>query len=211
MEIHNCLQEIIGRVIEKNRIDQLVRARDVDGNLIIIDLDELKSLKRLEGAIVFKTLFGINKESKFGKFKMQEDEFGCITLFSEFGIRNNSWYLLMFFLRNGIVVKNLEDNNKFLIKLQDINNTCNKLGGIPSYDKYYLEQIYNFQSKINKEYNPLKPDDDIYNKYHWSFLVNRYAHDQSNFEINHKFQDGWTVTCVTKLSGNPCLWYRKIK
>ena len=70
MEICHCLNDIITEVEKRNNI--IIRARTTRGVLVLIDLYKLKNNPRLEGAEVFKMLFGISDTNPFGKFPMEK-------------------------------------------------------------------------------------------------------------------------------------------
>ena len=59
MEICRCLNDVITDVEKQNNI--ITRARTTSGTLVLIDLYKLKNNPRLEGAEVFKMLFGMSK------------------------------------------------------------------------------------------------------------------------------------------------------
>ena len=96
MEICRCLNDVITDVEKQNNI--IIRGRGTYGALILIDLYKLKNNPRLEGAEVFKMLFGISDTNPFGKFPMGKDEEGCITILRDLQISSNQWYIFNIFL-----------------------------------------------------------------------------------------------------------------
>jgi hypothetical protein len=83
------------------------------------------------------------------------------------------------------------NSNNWEYILNDVNELCNKLGGIEEFDKYY-KNIYKQKNKIlEKEliYNPLKPEDDIEKKYDWILVSENFENiknDYPNYQpINH--------------------------
>ena len=101
MEICRCLNDIIQDVEKQNNI--IVRARTCHGTLILIDLMHLKNNPRLDGAEVFKMLFGISDTNPFGRFPMEKDEEGCLTILRDLQITSNQWYIFNVFLNTGSV------------------------------------------------------------------------------------------------------------
>ena len=77
MEVYKCLDDVITKVERKEEI--ILKARHTHGQLAIIDLHKFKYNSRLDGADVFKMLFGISEHNPFGKFEIQKDEDGYIT------------------------------------------------------------------------------------------------------------------------------------
>jgi hypothetical protein len=98
MEICRCLNDIISEVEKQNNI--LVKARTLHGVLVLIDLHKLKINPRLEGAEVFKMLFGISDNNPYGKFPMGKDEDGYITILRDLHIESRYWYLFIILLNN---------------------------------------------------------------------------------------------------------------
>ena len=101
MEVYKCLDDIITKVEKKEEI--ILKARHTHGQLAIIDLHKFKYNSRLEGAEVFKMLFGINEHNPFGNFEIQKDEDGYITLLRDLRISQQDWLLFNIFINTGTV------------------------------------------------------------------------------------------------------------
>ena len=140
-DIQNCLNDIITSITTSK--EQILKARSVDGQLIIIDLNFLKYCPMLEGANIFKMLFGICKNSPYGIFPLQIDSYGYITILKDLHISGKNWYLLINFLKNGVVpqflyYKNNGERKKMVLNhMEELNEVNHKLGGIPSFDFFY--------------------------------------------------------------------------
>ena len=234
-DVRQCLNNIIEKVITNNKNinkninnninkninveSHLLKARDVIGTLIFIDLDRLKYNFRLEGANVFKTLFGINENSPYGDFPLKTDEKGCITLLEDFKILSSDWYLLINFLNKGIIPHYLlyKNNNKFkdmvLISLEKLNEICNIFGGIPSFDLFYSNFHKELIDNEYNEYNPVTPRDDYRHLYSWGCTKASDAVGKQNFEKRHPWQEGWSAVTVNNnhFRFSPIIWYRRIR
>ena len=89
---------------------------------MLIDLYKFKNNPRLEGAEVFKMLFGISDNNHIGKFPMGKDEEGCITIIRDLQINSRQWYIFTIFLDTG---------------------------SVPGYDDYKLGKEYKFHEVSN--------------------------------------------------------------
>ena len=76
MDIYRCLDDVITKVEKQEQI--IIKARLYHGALAIIDLHKLKYNYRLDGADVFKMLFGISDTNPFGDYAMEVDDNGYI-------------------------------------------------------------------------------------------------------------------------------------
>ena len=86
MEIYKCLDDIITRV-EQEQEPKIIKARTYTTEcVVLIDLNKLKANPRLNGAKIFKMLFGISKNASFAKLPMKTDRNGHITLLSDLQI-----------------------------------------------------------------------------------------------------------------------------
>ena len=175
----------------------LIKARDEYGSLIIIDIDELKSNSRLEGAEVFKTLFGINDNSPFGKFPMMKDDNGYITILKELNITQKDWILLKIFLKTGSIpyyeeykLGKLDLHNVLTENIISLQKTCCKLGGIPYFDIF----INDFYNRENKKVKIDTPEKDSQNIYQWKRI-------SISYHLQPSADDGWSLSSTTK-NGN---------
>lgn len=120
----------------------------------VVEMEYLKSIsksgKRLEGAVVFARLFGILDDELF-----QKSLTPLVVNLALYDIYEAEWLLLYGFLRNGFIPYYTEN------KVNICYEVSLKLGGIPSFDKY-------FQETISQMYNPMTPVEDIKNKYTWN-------------------------------------------
>lgn len=188
-------------------------AVDANGKIIIIDFDKLKRYERLEDATVFKTLFKINEESSWGDFPMYKNNDGQITLLQFLDITNNDWFNLMQFLENGLIKINHITKNDNIELVENINLTCQKLGGIPSFEKfykgYYEGKLYN-NGIENEIYNPTCPEEDVKELYYWDLERDT---NSNNFRVAHTIENGWSVMKHYRLdhSVTDCIWWRKLK
>tara|TARA_B100000524_G_scaffold293631_1_gene168373 strand:+ start:948 stop:1541 length:594 start_codon:yes stop_codon:yes gene_type:complete len=190
---------------------QIIKATDPDNKIIIIDIQELKSFKRLENADVFKLLFGIHEESKFGNFQMdQTDDY--INLFKDFNILQKDWLLFISFIKNGHIPYHL-NNNKTISEIENLNNTCNKLGGIDDFDVYYRDFYNKMNTNIQDKdlYNPQCPEDDTNNEYNWVLIDNTHPFNFINFIKDHKAENGWSAHKTFTENNIVLVWWRNIK
>ena len=222
MEVYKCLHNIIEKVEKQEQI--ILKARGFHGQLIIIDLHQLKYNPRLEGAEIFKMLFGINDNSPFGNFPMQTDKNGYITLLQELMVSGKDWILFKIFLDQGVVpdYKNYltcgSGYNSVSSYLEDLNNICTKFGGIPSFELFY-NNFYNYQKeKKEKEeyynYNPIKPEEDTKQLYQWGGAVYRYSSDLITIGKLYPPSKKWTLSHLRKDARSPPAWiniYRRKK
>jgi len=172
MEIYRCLNDIITEIEIEKEENIIVLARTIHGCLTIIDLHKLKYNPRLEGAEVFKMLFGISDNNPFGLFLMGKDEDGYITILRDLHINQGSWILFNIFLNTGSV-PNYEDyklgkDYKYNFVVSNINSLqdiCCKFGGLPSFDlfreNFYKEEEYTKKTTFNT------PEEDIEGKFQW--------------------------------------------
>lgn len=171
MEICRCLNDVITDVEKQNNI--IIRARTTSGTLVLIDLYKLKNNPRLEGAEVFKMLFGISDTNPFGRFPMEKDEEGCLTILRDLQITSNQWYIFNVFLHTGSVpgyddyklgkdykYKSVSSN------IETLQEICTKLGGLPSFD-VFRENFYKDEVVEIIFNDPKNPEEDNKNKYQW--------------------------------------------
>ena len=194
MEICRCLNDIIIEIEKQTNL--IVRARTSHGTLLLIDLYKLKYNPRLEGAEVFKMLFGISDNNHFGKFPMGKDEEGCITIIRDLQINSRQWYIFTIFLEKGIVpgyddYKLGKDYkyNEVSNNIETLQEICVKFGGLPSFD-VFRENFYKGESEgttliIN---NPMTPEQDKKNLYQWR--ITDHNSSCSSHPYPHK---GWSA------------------
>lgn len=188
-------------------------AVDANGKIIIIDIKKLKGYERLTDATVFKTLFKINEDSVWGDFPMYTNDEGQITLLQFLDITNNDWFNLMQFLDNGLIKINHINKNDSIELVENVNITCQKLGGIPSFEKFYKDyyegKLYN-NGIEDEPYNPTNPEEDFKELYYWDLERDT---NTNNFRVGHTIEDGWSVIKHYRLphSVTDCIWWRKLK
>ena len=173
MEICRCLNDVITDVEKQNNI--IVRGRTCHGTLVLIDLYKLKNNPRLEGAEVFKMLFGISDTNPFGKFPMGKDEEGCITILRDLQVSTSQWYVFNVFLNTGSV-PGYDDYklgkeykyNEVSHNIETLQEICVKFGGLPSFD-VFRENFYKGESEGTTliSNNPMTPEQDKKNLYQW--------------------------------------------
>ena len=211
MEIYRCFNDLIAEVEKQTNI--IVRARTFYGTLILIDLCKLKNNPRLEGAEVFKMLFGIGNVNPFGKFPMGKDEEGCITIIGDLGINSKEWYIFIIFLDTGSV-PGYDDYklgkeykyNEVSSNIQSLQEICCKFGGVPSFD-VFRENFYNRELEVKAKIIASTPEKDINRKYQWRTVKSAIfcrQHPDSNF--------GWSFasTAVVK-EGNSSVAYHNYR
>ena len=195
----------------------LLKAKDVDNNLILINLNDLRQYERLKDANVFKLIFNIHEDSKFGKSKLEETD-GYINLFKDYSIKRIDWLLLISFLKNGYTPYFNEKkadgkcSDRAKSNVESLNDLCNVLGGINSFDEFY-RNFYKQDIEIEKIYNPQSPEEDINNLYNWTIIDNGHPYNLQNFACTHKEEDGWSAhKSFSKDSGKVIfIYYRKLK
>lgn len=191
---------------------------------IIIDLEFLKNCHLLEGATIFKKLFGLVENDETFCYDLKINENFETTILQDFRITKDDWKNFMFFLRqhsvpeSSLMVDYIIDHDKrtsmmgrVLHKLESIMETCITFGGVPKFEEYYnnyLKKInYRLCAKKYCEYNPSNPREDKLNRYiwasHYSLNVNYLT-----FINRHKVSDGWSVASCKSES---FVWYRKLK
>ena len=183
----------------------IIIARSFDDRLIIINIAELRNNHYLDGANIFKILFKINT-SNFSDFPFEKDDDNNIVLLSNLGIKAREWYQFISFIKTGFSPKYIRDSksnhlDSFISEIEELNETCNKLGGIPSFDDFYK----NFYKEINDEskfYNPMGPKQDYLGLYYWRIVR---AH---MFNLNDDNYQGWSATAIEKKNVD-YVWIRK--
>ncbi len=171
MEICRCLNDVITDVEKQNNI--ITRARTTSGTLVLIDLYKLKNNPRLEGAEVFKMLFGISDTNPFGRFPMEKDEEGCLTILRDLQITSKQWYVFNVFLNTGSVpgyddykLGKVYKYNSVSSNIETLQEICTKLGGLPSFD-VFRENFYKDEAEEKIMFDPKNPEEDNKSKYQW--------------------------------------------
>ena len=203
MEICRCLDDIIQDVEKQNNI--IVRARTIHGTLVLIDLYKLKNNPRLEGAEVFKMLFGISDTNPFGRFPMGKDEEGCITILRDLQISSNQWYVFNVFLNTGSVpgyddYKLGKDYkyNSVSCNIETLQEICVKFGGLPSFD-VFRENFYKGETEEKIMTDPKNPEEDNKNKYQWRRVRATGPH------VTHPLAcKGWSCTSTITVEEGHC-------
>ena len=175
-------------------------------NLIrIVSKKFLKECPYLENAILFKRLFNVEENSPFGKYYMKKNDHGQLTLLKDFYIPAIHWDLLFHFLKYGFTLSYNENNSyRKRENLEKTCNVCNILGGIPSFDKFYLNWQKE-EDKKNNIYNPMKPRYDTEIRYEWRMSA------FFNFK-NYPDHNDWQVTENVDIEkGGNNFYYRKLK
>ena len=192
---------------------KLIKAKDLEGNLIIVNLEELKQYERLKDANVFKLLFGINEDSQFGDFKLEETD-GYINLFKDFGITRTEWNLFLNFLKYGYTPYYNEkidgiSTERAKSNVESLNNLCHIFGGLNSFDEFYKKFYKENNTEVN--YNPQCPKEDIKNLYNWTIIDDGHVYNLRDFACTHREEDGWSAQKYILKDTRSFVWYRKLK
>ena len=139
----------------------------------LVNINAFKNLERLKGARVFNILFGFEDHS-FTKKPLEKNQKGAITLLKHLDITYNNWILFTNFIINNRI-EGLEEYRKYKDEprynglthnLNELDKICNKLGGVPVFDKF-LEDFYEWDKIKPENQNFMKPEQDIDNSYVW--------------------------------------------
>tara|TARA_B100001093_G_scaffold518488_1_gene603522 strand:+ start:225 stop:809 length:585 start_codon:yes stop_codon:yes gene_type:complete len=187
--------------------DRILTIIDANNRIVYVDLSLIDE-KNLEGARVFKLLFKMTKDNPFSNIKMYTDDNNNITLFKELGIMERQWNKLFTFLKYGRILSDPNCRGGFVIDMDSCLEISNKLGGIPEFDEYYKEIVFN--KEIDENYNPRTTYEDVKGKYMWS------GYEKStNWQAYHRWMDtydvkSWSLTKIEdKGNGVKYYWYRK--
>ena len=204
MEVYQCLHDLITRIEKQESI--IIKTRLYHGALVIIDLHKLKYNPRLDGAEIFKMLFGISDTNPYGKFPMDTDVDGNITILRELHISQGDWILFNIFLNTGAVPHYeacLLDNlffNCVVANLNQLQTVCIKLGGLPTFDLFYENFFESKNIEKVKTTEPVTPEEDVEGKYQWiAFPIENSAQVSANITRQH-LQKGWSLASVSKTS-----------
>ena len=194
--------------------DSIMYGKDLSGETILINKDELNKYQRLENADVFKLLFKLNDDDRFGNFPMEHTD-GYVDIFKNFDISSKDWYLLISFLKTGFTPYHQQLNEKAIENVEILNCLCNKLGGIESFDNYYKEFYQRIIDKNTEDntYNPQCPDEDIKDKYNWMVIDSQHRDNNNFISLLHTSyqQEKWSAHKTFTHLSFVYVWYRQFK
>ncbi len=194
--------------------ESILLAKDPHDKIIIINKQELRSYHRLENAVVFKLLFKLEDDDRFGDFPM-ENKNGHINLFKNLDIYSQDWYLLISFLKTGFIPYHHQMNQQAIECVENLNCLCNKLGGIDTFDQYYADfyQKINVKTQKDKDYNPQSPEEDTDDKYNWTLLDSNHQGNQNNFGnfMSAVTKGNWSAHKTFPYLSYMYVWYRQAK
>lgn len=196
--------------------DSIIFGKDSSGEIILINRDELKGYSRLENADVFKLLFKLDNDDRFGNFSMENSD-GYVDIFKNFDISSREWHMLISFLKTGFTPFCQQLDKKAIENVETLNCLCNKLGGIESFDKYYQEFYHQIKNKNTEDeiYNPQCPEEDIRDKYNWIIIdSNHHQNSNNNFIsfLNTSYERGeWSAHKTFTHLSYIYVWFRKLK
>ena len=136
--------------------------------------------------------------------EIQKDEDGYITLLRDLRISQQDWILFNIFINTGTVPyydAYLVDEkflNAVVSNLSSLQETCSKLGGIPSFDLFY-DNFFSCKVKEVVEQNktePLTPDEDKEGKYQWVACRTNCQTDVLNFMNRINLNNGWSLASI---------------
>ena len=183
----------------------------VDQVPVYFDISKLDTYSSLNDADSFKEIFSNDNLNNFN------DDSGNNLLIS-LNISCTDWLELVSFIKNNQPMYYsydlLKDPNKkesFIYNLEKLNKTCNKLGGLNSFDKFYQKFMKTANEKTNALYSPLEPTKDYKNMYLWgvggltdtSQMITTFAKYSNN--------EGWSTTKTFTKNGEAYVWFRKLK
>lgn len=194
--------------------ESIILAKDPHDKTIIINKQELRSYHRLENAVVFKLLFKLEDDDRFGDFPMENTN-GHINLFKNLDIHSQDWYLLISFLKSGFTPYHHQLNQQAIENVENLNCLCNKLGGIDTFDHYYADfyQKINAKTQEDKDYNPQSPEEDTDDKYNWTLLDSNHQGNQNNFQhfMSTVVKGKWSAHKTFPYLSYMYVWYRQAK
>lgn len=189
-------------------------AKDPNDKIIIINKHELKNYHRLENAVVFRMLFKLDEDDRFGDFPMEHTD-GYINLFKSLDIYSQDWSLLISFLKTGFIPYQHQMNQQAIDNVENLNCLCNKLGGVDSFDEYYTDFYQKINARIqeDKNYNPQSPEEDTHDKYNWTLLDSNHQGNQNNFRnfILNVVKEKWSAHKSFPHLSYIYVWYRQLK
>ena len=184
-----------------NQNDKLLFLICRNDRLRIVNKNFLKDCPYLSDAKLFLRFFNLDKNTPFGEFEMNKDQNGHFTILKDLHISAQGWDLLIHFLRYGFTLSYNEDSD---YKKRDfLEKTChvaNILGGIPSFDQFYIQHNKNHTIL----YNPVTPEKDEKCLYEWKV--------STPYTMNKEEEDtNWSVTKKTSDSESNYFYYRRLK
>lgn len=194
----------------------ILTAPTSDNIFVFIDKNSLKNSPQLKNATVFNRLFGLidnNENDNWEQKPMEKDISGNILLLKNLNITQSNWVLFTAYIRHGIppyfytMKHNGFSQESIIKKVESINETCNKFGGIPCFDEFYENFILSDEVNKNNYYNPFEPKEDTKKKYDWVLVYSNQPTEMSNVRAR-----GWS--CVKNVPGNfgniSYTWWRKL-
>ena len=186
-----------------------------DDVIVIISINFLKENIIVKDADILKMLFGIKEDHNFGNFPLERDVDSNIMILKKLDIESIDWYQFLSFLKNGFppsyskeVFKDLMKRNFFIENLENLNQTCNKLGGIPYFDKFYNDFYNTLDVEISSCRNPSEPSEDINNLFTWGLgktINESFANSYHAYPSN----EGWSITKHFSDDNNKYFWTRR--
>jgi len=169
----------------------------------IVDLEMLKDSflnGRLKNQHIFARLFCLDDNTPFKQNKEINKN-----IFINFDINISDWNHFITFIKHGIVPHLQSKNGEYI--LNNLNELCNKLGGIYEFDMFY-KKFYIEKERINI-YNPLKPEDDIKKIYDWKLINDT---NGTIIQNQNKFPDYGAINHYRiNNSITDFVWLRKLK
>lgn len=163
--------------------------------IILLDKKWLLECPGIRDARVFRELFRLNDNSPWGEYPIKKDSNGYITLFKDLDIDTKGWYSLETFLKTGCTSFWHEPNKKGYY-LEITNITANKLGGFPSFDKFYQnyhqKRDLGLVNTVTDQYSPLTPNEDVNDVFLWR-IINPV---DGNWQDNEFIESGWKITVL---------------
>lgn len=173
----------------------------------IVDLEMLKNSYlngRLKNQHIFARLFCLDDNTPFKQNKEINKN-----IFINYDINISDWNHFITFIKHGIVPHLQSKNGEYI--LNNLNELCNKLGGIYEFDVYYKKYYIKKEKKEenNNIYNPLNPEDDIKKIYDWKLINDSFEGIIVN---QNKFPDYEPINHYRiKNSVTDFVWLRKLK
>ena len=200
-------------------LTNILTAITSDNIFVFIDKNSLKDSPQLKKATVFNRLLGLIDDDENDMWEpkaMEKDASGNILLLKNLNISQSEWNLFTAYIRHGIppyfytMKHNAFSQESIIKKVETINETCNKFGGIPSFDEFYEKFILSDELNENNYYNPFEPKEDTKKKYDWVLAYTNQVGEMTNLRAQ-----GWS--CVNNVPGGTFgtnlgyTWWRKLK
>ena len=181
----------------------IIFALDSANERFIINRNYFENNKMISDATVLMKLLGFH-QGNFGNFPIKRDDNGNVLIFKDLDVTKLEWFYLCQYLKNGLVSLPTLPLNDQIQLMENINWTATKLGGVPSFDKFYAD-FYQKLSLNNNYYNPKCPEEDHLNKFHWRLELS-----QAN-RLRSFFSDQWYSTKHFRMGLTDFVWWRKEK